>query len=255
MAVDCGWQPGLVITPGVSPFGAVVVAEPPALRVPGDGLPLPAGAPPPLPPDLPGVWPPVSTLELTCTIACLNGGTASATLAAKMTPASTPIGRSQAMPNGRPGPGRGARCRGDGAGAAACGCSRNRGRGTALGLGSDSGQAQWPRQTQCLAWPKAPAATLTSQGCGWRALVRARIRSSPSAPGSTWPTAAHNARRSAPSRPFSGAVMPSPACPQRHEVSCSKIDLSAAIARAVWLLTAPLLIPIVAAISASERSA
>jgi len=42
---------------------------------------------------------------------------------------------------------------------------------------------------------------------------------------------------------------------RRHAVSCSKIDFSAAIARAVWLFTAPLLMPIVAAMSASERSA
>lgn len=242
--------------PGTPPLRAAIEAEPLTGSVPGDRLPVPAGAPPPpLPPAVPGVCPPVSTLELTCTIACRNDGTASAMPAMKATPASTPAGRSQAMPRGRPGLGRGARCRGDWAGIAACCGSRNRGRGTAPGLGRDSGQAQWPRQTKCLAWPKAPAATLTSQGCGWRPLVRARIRSSPSAPGSTWPTAAHNARRSAMSRPSWGTVMPSPAHPPLHEVSCSKIDLSAAIARAVWLLTAPLLMPIVAAMSASERSA
>lgn len=86
-------------------------------------------------------------------------------------------------------------------------------------------------------------------------MVRARIFSSPSAPGSTRLAAADNARRSARSRSSSGPVMPSPASLPRHAVSCSKIDLSAAIARAVWLFTAPLLMPIVAAISASERSA
>jgi hypothetical protein len=106
-------------------------------------------------------------------------------LAMKATPASTPTGRSQAMPGGRPGFRPVARCRGDVAGAAVSGSSRNRGRGSAVGLGTDSGQTQCPRQTKCLAWSNAPAATLTSQGCGWRALVRAQIRSSPSAPGST----------------------------------------------------------------------
>jgi hypothetical protein len=105
------------------------------------------------------------------------------------------------------------------------------------------------------AWPAKSRRLAASRGCGGRCLVRARIRSSPSAPGSTRLTAADSARRSACSRSFSGAVMPSPASLPRHVVSCSKIDLSAAIARAVWLFTAPLLIPIVAAISASERSA
>jgi hypothetical protein len=40
-----------------------------------------------------------------------------------------------------------------------------------------------------------------------------------------------------------------------HVYSCSSAALSAAMPRAVWLLTAPRLIRMVAAISASERSA
>jgi hypothetical protein len=39
-----------------------------------------------------------------------------------------------------------------------------------------------------------------------------------------------------------------------HDYSCSSAALSAAMPRAVWLLTAPRLIRIVAAISASDRS-
>ena len=40
-----------------------------------------------------------------------------------------------------------------------------------------------------------------------------------------------------------------------HNYSCSSAERSAVIPRAVWLLTAPRLIPIVSAISASDRSA
>lgn len=115
--------------------------------------------------------------------------------------------------------------------------------------------AQWPCHTQWLALSATPLATLSSHGRGGRRPARARIRSSPSAPGSTWPTAADSAFRSVFSRLSSDAVMPSPACPLRHDVSCSKIDRSADIPRAVWLFTAPRLIPMVPAISASERSA
>lgn len=141
-------------TPGDSPVRAVAVPDPLLLLEPGDRLPVPAGAPPPLPPPLlPGVCPPVSTVELTCTIACLNGGTTSAMLAMNATPASTAAGRSQAMPGGR----LGLRCRGDAVWVAIRGSSANFGRGSSLGLGSCSGQTQWlrqnqrPRQSKCLA--------------------------------------------------------------------------------------------------------
>jgi hypothetical protein len=42
---------------------------------------------------------------------------------------------------------------------------------------------------------------------------------------------------------------------ESHNYSCSRAERSAAIPRAVWLLTAPRLILIVSAISASDRSA
>jgi hypothetical protein len=43
--------------------------------------------------------------------------------------------------------------------------------------------------------------------------------------------------------------------PDRARYSCSRAARRDAIPRAVWLLTAPRLIPIVSAISASDRSA
>jgi len=207
-----GVQCAVIAPPGaVEPFCVAVTAAPVGLFEPV-GCPLPAAAPPPpLPPGWPAVGPPVSTVELTWTIACRKGGTASAMLAMNAMPASTPIGRNQAMPVGQAGLAGEAACRGDGEWVMADGSSRSRLRSP--GRGSDSGQTQWPCQTQCLAWPNAPAATLTSHGCGWRPLVLARIRSSPSAPGSTWSAATCSARRSALSRPSSGEVMPSPACP------------------------------------------
>lgn len=207
VVVARGVQLGLAAAPGCPPFGAVVVAGLLGRAVPEVGLPLPAGAPPPVLLAPPGDCPPVSTVELTCSIASLNGGTASVTLATKARPASTPTCRSHAPVERL---GLVALCR---AGARVAVSSRNRGRGSALGLGRDSSHAQCPSQTQCLAWSKAPAAMLTSQGCGWRPLVRARIRSSPSAPGSTWLTAAHSVRRNSFSRPSSDTVIPSPSLP------------------------------------------
>ena len=156
----------------------------------------------------------------------------------------------------------------------ACGRRRSRGsgnrgnpgsRGSEMPVVAGSGaghaqlqcQAQCPFQTQCLARPTPSAAKLSSHGRGGRAPILARIRSSPSVPGSIWLTASVSARRSASSMPSSGAVMPSPARLRRsrHDVSRVRIVLSDAIARAVWLFTAPLLIPIARAMSASEKSA
>lgn len=223
----------------------VVVPAPAPLVPPPGEVPVPAGVPLPSVPGLLGPFPPVSTFELTCTIAWRSGGTASVMTAMNATPASTPSGRSQLAPAW---PAKSRRL-------AAGRIPPVPAWDSELSRGRCSGHAQWPRQTQCSARSRTPLAAATSRGCGGRCLVRARIRSSPLAPGSTRLTAADSARRSACSRSFSGAVIPSPASLPRHVVSCSKIDLSAAIARAVWLFTAPLLIPIVAAISASERSA
>lgn len=149
-----------------TPAPRVVTAllTPWVLLTPGTLVPLPAGAPPPCPAGRLGALPPVITVELTWTMACLKGGTASARLAMKATPASTPSDRIQAVPGVRDGVRAVARCR------AFC---------------ADAGRAQWPRQTKCLAWLRAPTTTLTGQGCGVRPFVRARIRSSPSTRGST----------------------------------------------------------------------
>jgi len=95
------------------------------------------------------------------------------------------------------------------------------------------GQAQCPRQVQNLTRSTAPDRTASSQGRGGRLPMRARMLSSPSAPGSIPPTASDSARRSASSRPSSGEDGSSSTCPPGHGVSCSRVDLSAAIARAV----------------------
>jgi hypothetical protein len=215
----------VVIVPGPEP--------PDVFADPGPGTP---------PPLVPGrstlaAWPPVSTLELTCTTACRSGATASVALTANATPASTETGRNQPRP---PAPLSAARIDGDSLGKADRKVSEER--------------ASRPRQVQFPARSMKAMTMASSHGCGGRRLVLARILSSPSAPGRTSSTAADSARRKACSRSSSGAVMPSPACPQHHDVSCSRIDLSADIPRAVWLFTAPRLIPIAVAISASEKS-
>lgn len=212
--------------------------------------PPPARVPPPLVlvPGTAVVSPPVSTTELAWTIACRTGGTASAADAMKATPARTAAGRTQLL---------------RAAWISVCDIERGTGLLTLaqcrtccrIWRKDGPGHAQWPRQTQFLARSTTPLAMASGHGRGGRRLVLARIRSRPSAPGSTPPTAAESALRRACSRSSSGPVMPSPACRLRHAVSCSKIDRSAVIPRAVWLFTAPRLIPIVSAISASDRSA
>jgi hypothetical protein len=200
-----------------------------------------------------GCEPPVSTVLLTWMMACLKGWTPSETLAMIATPASTITGRSQLI--------------------AAKGLDADCGaiqtvRGLAAGIASPAGRrrsrgqvqstchAQCPRHVQLRTQLTAAAKTLSSQGWGLRSPILLWIRSSPSAPGSTWFTASARAFRSALSRSSSGVVIASPpASPPDHGVSCVRIDLSAAIARAVWLFTAPLLMPIAAAMSASEKSA
>jgi hypothetical protein len=194
-----------------------------------DKVPLPLVLPDP--PFVPPPLSPVSTVEPTCTMAARNGGTVSPMHAMKATPASmAATGRNQP-----PAVSRVASDRRDRASRARDRASKTRHRASPL--------------------PTTALAMLSSRDRGGRRLVLARIRSSPSAAGSIWLTAADNASRSAFSRSSSGAVMPSPARRLIHDVSCSKIDRSADIPRAVWLFTAPRLIPIVAAISASDRSA
>ena len=155
--------------------------------------PFPAGEPLPSVPAPPEGWLPVRLL-LTWTIAWRSGGTASVMAAMKATPASTATGRSQAPP-GAP---------------LARGWDSERGRDSERSRGGD--QDQCPRHTQDRARVTAPETTLTSHGCGWCFAVLARIRSSPSAAGSTASTAADSCRRSASPRSRSGTVIPSPAC-------------------------------------------
>jgi hypothetical protein len=94
----------------------------------------------------------------------------------------------------------------------------------APGLGSDSCQAQCPCQVQFRTRSRTPPRTrLVSAPVPGRR--RPRVRSCPAL-----------------------------TCPPPHQVSRSRIDLSDAIARAVWLFTAPRLIPIALAMSASEKS-
>jgi hypothetical protein len=85
--------------------------------------------------------PPVSTLLLTWTMACLNGGMARATLAMKTKPASTAAGRIQATPLGRRGRGPVAAWAGTCA-VPPCGSNLNRGHGTAPAGRNESAHAQ-----------------------------------------------------------------------------------------------------------------
>jgi hypothetical protein len=77
---------------------------------------------------------------LNCTMACRNGGIASATLAMKTTPASTAAGRIHATPLIRRGRDPGAAWAGTCAGPEET--SLSRGQGTALSHGNESAHAQ-----------------------------------------------------------------------------------------------------------------
>jgi hypothetical protein len=166
------------------------------------GAPLPSVSAPPVC----GWLPPLSTVLLAWMIAWRNGCTPNETLAMIAIPASTATGRSQLTLSRRGVPGRGSRS------------SRGRGRAASasivVGQAPDNGQAQCPRQVQCLARSSTSAATLSSHGRGGRSPTLALIRSSASVPGSTWLTASVRARRSASSMRFSGAVTYSPASPR-----------------------------------------
>lgn len=77
---------------------------------------------------------------LTCTMACRNGGMASATLAMKTTPASTAAGRIHTAPLIRRGPDPGAAWAGTCP--VPCATSLSRGHGTAMSRGNESAHAQ-----------------------------------------------------------------------------------------------------------------
>ena len=214
--------------------------EPPGVAGLAGGVPPSTVVRVPFPsvPAAPRCWlvPPFSTVLLAWMIAWRNGRTISPRQRMTAIPASAAPGRSHQAPRR----GRG-RWRGSGRvvspvsapGAPLRLRARRLRHGGVARQGSDSGQAQCPRQVQERALSARPARTANSQERGGRVPVRARIRSSPLAPGSTPPTAADKARRSASSKPSSGEDGSSSTCPPRHGVSCSRIDLSAAIARAV----------------------
>ena len=101
-------------------------------------------------------------------------------------------------------------------------------------------------------------ANARGQGTPARARILARIGISPSVHGSTWSAAACRATRtkSPKSRPLAGSLpWPSRRGARSRRHSCSRAVRRAVMPRAVWLLTAPRLIFIAAAISASDRSA
>lgn len=228
------WHPEPRCAPGARAAEGRPPVPPAAGSAGASGRACPA---PPVPvPSRPAAGVPASTVELACTSAPRSGPTETAKAAesASAAPASAGPSRYTGRGAGRP-PGREKR-------------ARRRGRPHG---------ARRPRQVHALTRSASALITVTNHGRGGRSLIRARIFSSPSNPGSTPATASESACRSTRSRSSSssGKVMPSPARPQRHDVSCSRIlDLRAAIPRAVWLFTAPLVMPIVLAISASEKS-
>jgi hypothetical protein len=126
------WGDAIPVAPELAP------ALPPAPVV--DDPPFPAGEPLPSVPPPPDDWPPVSTLAVTCPMACRSGGIATVTIARKAIAASTPAGRSQLVPviqfvtvtHLPPG----------------CAAGRRRWRAWGRGAGEEAGQAQCPRQTQ-----------------------------------------------------------------------------------------------------------
>ena len=88
------------------------------------------------------------------------------------------------------------------------------------------------------------AAISQATGTGYGVLSRARIRCRPASEGSAESAAACSARRKNSSKSSRCWVKPHPSTPR-----------SADMARETWLLTAPWLIPIAEAISASGKSA
>jgi hypothetical protein len=238
----------LAPAPRLAPSAPVAVAVAPAGPVP-----LPVCEPlPSVPAPPPGCdGPACRTVVLAAMIACRNGCTPNETLAMTATAASsTATGRSQLTSSRRAVPAvRAERAWPGRSGSPGPGSSRSRGNGSrgtrasalAAGAGSAAVQAgfqcqdQDQRQTQCLAAPRVSAAKLSSHGRGGRPPILARIRSSPSVPGSIRPRASVRLRRSASSMPPSGVVMPSPARLRRprHEDSWDSIVFSDAIARAV----------------------
>ena len=107
--------------------------------------------------------------------------------------------------------------------------------GSTLGHAQLQCQDQCPRQTQCLAAPRVSAPTVSSHGRGGRLPILARIRSSPSAPGSICADGLGQAppQRLLHAAPLVWSCHHQPASSARHDVSWDSIVLSDAIARAV----------------------
>jgi hypothetical protein len=214
----------------VAPTPAAVLCAPAGVvPEPGPPLPLPACEPLPSVPAPPEGCDGLKTVLLAWMIAWRKGCTPNETLAMIAIPASTTTGRSQptlstepvrpdrAWPSPSSSPGRGSRrsrgidrCGSDSPAAAA---------GSAVGHArlqcNDQCHDQCPRQTQFLAASIVSTPTVSHHGRGGRPPILARIRSSPSAPGWTPPTASARPRRSDSSMASSGVVMPSPARPGR----------------------------------------
>jgi hypothetical protein len=173
---------------------------------PGPAAPLPACEPLPSVPAPPDGCDGLKTVLLAWMIAWRKGCTPNETLAMRAIPASTTTGRSQAMLRREP-------VRPDRAWPSP---STSPGRGSRRSRGNDNWRHdQCPRQTQFLAASRVSTPTVSHHGRGGRPPILARIRSSPSAPGWTPPTASARPRRSNSSMPSRGVVMPSPARPGR----------------------------------------
>jgi len=192
--VGLGWGAAVTPPPASRPVPSVVVCAPaPLVPAPG-GDRAPAG----------------SSTALAAVIARRTGWTPRETLAMTAMPARPVASQSTPMRQVPSAPGTGN-----------------------VRVSSRPGQAQCPRQVQDRTRSAAPDRTASSQGRGGRPPMRARIRSSPSVPASTPPTASDRARRSAPSSPSSSEDGSSSTGAPDHGVFCSRVDLSAAIARAV----------------------
>jgi hypothetical protein len=121
-----------------------------------------------------------------------------------------------------------------------CACERSwPGRGTVC---SQDQRESRPPSARRDTPEQAAISQATGTGCG--VLSRGRIRSRPSPEGSAESAAACSARRTKSSKSSPCWVKPHPSTPR-----------SADMARKTWLLTAPRLIPIAEAISASGRPA
>jgi hypothetical protein len=241
-----GWHWASDPGPGAAPLGpplepealvglgwAAAVGPPPA----SEPVPVVVCVPAPLAlAPLLGWAPPLSTVVPTAMIAWRTGCTPNETLAMTTMPPRPAASQSTPMRPAPSAPGSGnvshlllglsvgtpLRCR-----------SRRACHGRCARASGRPGQAQCPRQVQNLTRSAMPDRTASTQGRGGRLPMRARILSSPSVPGSIPPTASDRARRSASSRPSSGEDGFSSTGPPGHELSCTRVDLSAAIARAV----------------------